>query len=94
MNSPKASLFARIAFFSGPSDDPPRKKPPALAYGAEEQPPAVVVWISAAQHLGVLAIFLVYPLIVARQAGASPDQITNMLQLGMIVLAVAVFIQA
>jgi len=86
------SAHARSAFWS--ADGPPKKKPPTLAYGAEERPPAAVTWISAAQHLGVLAIFLIYPLLVAQQAGLPADQITNMLQLCMIMLAIAVFIQA
>ncbi len=50
--------------------------------------------MSALQHLGVVSIFMVYPLILARLAGWSPDQITNMLQLGMLVLAIAVLLQA
>jgi len=94
MTTAKQGVLTRIAFWSAPAADPPKKKPPALAFGAEERPPAAVTWISAVQHLGVLAIFLVYPLIVARQAGTPPDQITNMLQLCMIVLALAVFLQA
>jgi NCS2 family nucleobase:cation symporter-2 len=90
----KTGAFARMAFWSAPVDGAPKKKPPALAYGAEERPPAVVTWISAVQHLGVVSIFMVYPLILARQAGWPADQITNMLQLGMLVLAVAVLLQA
>ena len=86
--------MARMAFWSTLADGPLVKKPPALAYGAEEHPPAVVTWISAVQHLGVVSIFMVYPLILARQAGWPADQITNMLQLGMLVLAVAVLLQA
>ena len=37
---------------------------------------------------------LIYPLIIARQAGLPADQITNILQLGFLVLAVAAFLQA
>ncbi len=69
MNTPKAGALSRIAFWSIPSGDPIRKKPPALAFGAEEKPSAPVTWISAVQHLGVVSIFMVYPLILARQAG-------------------------
>jgi NCS2 family nucleobase:cation symporter-2 len=94
MTTPKDSALARIAFWSTPAADPLKKKPPALAFGAEEQPPAAVTWISAVQHLGVISIFLVYPLIVARQAGISADDLTSMLQLCMIVMAIAVFLQA
>ena len=65
------------------------KKPATLAYGLEELPPAVVTWISAVQHVGVSAIFMVYPLIIARQAGLPADQITNILQLGFLALAIA-----
>jgi xanthine permease XanP len=94
MTSPTSSALARLAFWSTPADGTPKKKPPALAYGAEERPPVAVIWISAVQHLGVVAIFMVYPLIIARQAGWPADQITNLLQLGMLVLAVAVLLQA
>ncbi len=70
------------------------KKPAALSYGLEERPPAVVTWVSAAQHVGVCAIFMVYPLIIARQAMLPADQLSNVLQLGFLVLAVAVLLQA
>ena len=70
------------------------RKPANLVYGVEEAPPRLVTLVSAVQHLGVVAIFMVYPLILARQAGWSADEITNMLQLGMLVLAVAVLLQA
>lgn len=70
------------------------KKPATLAYGLEEKPPAVVTWVSAAQHVGVTSIFMVYPLIIAREAGLPADQITNILQLGLIALAIATLLQA
>jgi xanthine permease XanP len=70
------------------------KKPATLAFGLEEPPPAVVTWISAVQHVGVCAIFTVYPLIVVHQAGLPADQITNILQLAFLALAVAVLLQA
>jgi NCS2 family nucleobase:cation symporter-2 len=70
-----------------PINERPRKKPATV-------PPALVIWISAVQHVGVIAIFMVYPLIVARQAGLPPDQITNLLQLAMLAMAAAVVAQA
>jgi hypothetical protein len=51
----------------------PRTKPATLTYGLEEQPPPVVIWISAVQHVGVIAIAIIYPLIIARQAGLTSD---------------------
>jgi NCS2 family nucleobase:cation symporter-2 len=77
-----------------PAGEPIGKKPATLTYGLEEPPPAVVTWISAIQHVGVSSIFMVYPLIIARQAGLPPDQVTNVLQLGFLALAVAVLLQA
>jgi hypothetical protein len=54
----------------------------------------VVTWISAIQHVGVCAIFTVYPLIIAHQAALPADQITNILQLAFLALAVAALLQA
>ena len=69
-------------------------KPANLVYGAEEVPPSSVTWISAIQHVGVIAIFMIYPLIIGREAGASADQLGNMLRMGMLALAIAVLLQA
>jgi len=70
------------------------RKPPNLVYGGDETPPAAITVISAVQHVGVMAIFLIYPLIVARAAGAPPDETVNILRLSMLALAVAVLLQA
>ncbi len=70
------------------------KKPATLAFGLEETPPGSVIWISAIQHMGVCAIFMVYPLIIADQAKLPANQVTNLLQLGFIVLAFATLLQA
>jgi NCS2 family nucleobase:cation symporter-2 len=94
MTSKLPDALPRLAFWSAPAAGVPKKKPPALAYGAEEKPPVAVIWISAVQHFGVMAIFMVYPLIIARLAGSSADQISNMLQLGMLAMAVGVLLQA
>lgn len=75
-------------------NSPAGKKPAILAYGLEETPPAGVIWISAAQHVGVCAIFTVYPLIIAREAGLPADQTSNLLQLGFFVLAIGTLLQA
>lgn len=70
------------------------KKPPDLVYAGDEQPPRTITAISAAQHVGVMAIFLIYPLIVSRAAGAPPTEIAAVLQLSMLALAVATVLQA
>jgi hypothetical protein len=70
------------------------KKPANIIFGVEEEAPPSVIWISAVQHVGVIAIFMIYPLIVGRAAGASTDQLSSMLRMGMLALAIAVLLQA
>ncbi|HET7882581.1 MAG TPA: solute carrier family 23 protein [Acetobacteraceae bacterium] len=70
------------------------KKPATLSYGLEETPPAVVTAVGAVQHVGVSAIFMIYPLIIAHEVGLPADRLTNLLQLGLLVLAIAALLQA
>jgi xanthine permease XanP len=70
------------------------KKPAGLVYGADEKPPIAIMIVSAIQHVGVIAIFMIYPLIVARQVGTPASEISAILRIGMLALAVAVVLQA
>ena len=70
------------------------RKPANLVYGVEEAPPHLVTFVSAIQHVGVIAIFMIYPLIIAREAGVSADVLSAMLRMGMLTMAVAVLLQA
>ena len=70
------------------------RKPANLVYGVEEAPPPLVVVVTAIQHVGVIAIFMIYPLVLGREAGVSPDVLSNILRMCMFALAVAVLLQA
>jgi xanthine permease XanP len=70
------------------------KKPANLVYGVEEEPPIAIIVFSAIQHVGVIAIFMVYPLIVTREAGAPPAEIAAILRMGMLALAAGTVLQA
>jgi xanthine permease XanP len=70
------------------------RKPANLVYGVDEAPPHLVTLISAVQHVAVIAIFMIYPLIIGRAAGASADVMSAMLRMGMLALAVAALLQA
>ena len=70
------------------------KKPPTLVYASDENPPLAITVISAVQHVGVMAIFLIYPLIVARTAGAPREEIAAILRLSMLALAAGSVLQA
>ena len=69
-------------------------KPANLVYGVEEAPPASVTWISAIQHVGVIAIFMIYPLIIGARSRWSGGSDRQHAALGMLALAVAVLLQA
>jgi xanthine permease XanP len=70
------------------------RKPANLVYGVEEVPPPLVVVVTAIQHVGVIAIFIVYLLMIGREAGVTVDVLANILRMGMFALAVAVLLQA
>lgn len=70
------------------------RKPANLVYGVEETPPPLVVLITALQHVGVIAIFMIYPLVIGREVGVTTDVLANILRMGMLALAIAVLLQA
>lgn len=70
------------------------KKPANIVYGAEERPPGLVSAVSGVQHVAVVAIFMVYPLVIGHAAGAPAADISDMLRLSMLALAFAVLLQA
>lgn len=70
------------------------RKPASLTYALDDSPPPHVTVLSGLQHVGVIAINLVYPLLVFRVVGAPIDLVASLLSTGMIVLAVATFLQA
>jgi len=70
------------------------KKPENLLYGVNEIPPHSVTLLNAAQHVGVIAINLVYPLLIFRLAGVSTDAVIALLALGMAILGLATFLQS
>jgi xanthine permease XanP len=70
------------------------KKPADLLYGVEERPPFLDALAVALQHVLMIAVNLVYPLLLARQAGLPNDAAADMLRIGMMALAAGVVLQA
>jgi xanthine permease XanP len=70
------------------------KKPASLVYGVEESPPPLVTVLNGIQHVGLIAINLVYPLLVFRAVDAPTPLVTNLLAIAMVVLGIATFLQA
>jgi NCS2 family nucleobase:cation symporter-2 len=70
------------------------KKPPDIVHGLEETPPPVVTVLSGVQHVGLIAINLVYPLLVFRVAETPTQTVVHLVGGGMLVLAAATLLQA
>jgi NCS2 family nucleobase:cation symporter-2 len=69
------------------------KRPPSLVYSLDEVPPAHVTALNAVQHVGLIAINLVYPLLVFRLVSAPLPVVSNLLAIGMIVLGAGTLLQ-
>ena len=70
------------------------KKPPDIVHGLEDTPPAVVTILCGVQHVGLIAINLVYPLLVFRIAETPAKAVVDLVGAGMLVMAAATLLQA
>ena len=69
------------------------KKPLTLVYGADDTPPLGVTLASGAQHVVLMSIRLLFPLLVAREAGLAPERVLDVLAISMLVMSLAVCLQ-
>jgi NCS2 family nucleobase:cation symporter-2 len=70
------------------------RKPPNIVYGVEESPPLGVNLLSGVQHVGLMSIYLVYPVLVAQAAGASVEVTAAMVSMTLIALAIGTLLQS
>ncbi len=70
------------------------RKPRGVVYAVDERPPATIIAISVLQHVAVMAIFLIYPVLIGREAGAGAQLISNLVSICLLVLAVGTVLQA
>jgi NCS2 family nucleobase:cation symporter-2 len=70
------------------------RKPSSLQYGVDDVPPASVIFVNALQYVAVLSGFLVFPLIMTREAHVPGDVADSVLSWSLIVLAIGTAIQA
>lgn len=70
------------------------RKPANLQYGVDDVPPKPVIIVNALQYVAVLAGFLVFPLIMTREAHISAEIADSVLSWSMIVLAIGTTLQA
>ncbi len=70
------------------------RKPPNIVYGVDETPPLGVTALSGVQHVGLMSINLVYPVLAAQAAGTSADVAAAMVSMTLIALAIGTILQA
>jgi len=70
------------------------RKPSNLVYGVDENPPLGVVLILAFQHLFLLGVGLVIPVMTMRIIGSTPEEIRSVVSLSMICAGTATIIQS
>lgn len=69
------------------------RQPTEVAYGPLARPPLGVVLLSGVQHVALMGIYLVYPVLIAQAAGASAEVAAAMVSLTLIALAVGTVLQ-
>ena len=69
------------------------RKPSNVVYGVDERPPSLVLALGGVQHVGVMSMFLLYPVLVAREAGAAPDVAASFLSFTLIGMAIGTLLQ-
>lgn len=70
------------------------KKPIHITHWVDETPPHGVTLLSGLQHVGIISIALVYPLLLGREAGLSAGGTADLLAASMLVLGVAALLQS
>ncbi len=70
------------------------RTPANLQYGVDDIPPKTVIAVNAFQYVAILAGFLVFPLIMTREAHATASVTDSVLSWSMIILAVSTVMQA
>jgi NCS2 family nucleobase:cation symporter-2 len=71
----------------------PIRRPANIVYGVQDTPPRAVMILSGLQHVGLVSIFLLVPVIACREAGLPPEKIVDVLSLSMLVMAIGPVLQ-
>ena len=94
MNAMLAGVFRAVLRPAQDADKrPPRRKPASLVYAVDDVPPPLVSLLNGAQHVGVIAINLVYPVLVFRAADTPVDVVSSLLAMVIWSLAIGTFLQ-
>lgn len=70
------------------------KSPSGIVYALEEVPPPLITAGNAVQHVALISINFVYPLLIFRLAGIPIQSVASLLAIGLIVLGTATLLQS
>jgi NCS2 family nucleobase:cation symporter-2 len=70
------------------------KRPVHIAHWVDETPPRGVTLLSGLQHVGIISIALIYPLLLGREAGLSEAGTADLVAVSMLVLGIAALLQS
>ena len=94
MNAMVTSVFRSVLRAAQDADKrPPRRKPSSLIYAVDDVPPPMVTLLNGAQHVGVIAINLVYPVLIFRAVDTPVDVVSSLLAMVIWSLAIGTFLQ-
>lgn len=69
------------------------KRPNTIIYGVDDKPPLAITVLTGLQHAAVLSIFLLFPVLVCREAGLSAEKIVDVLSFSMLVIGMGAIVQ-
>jgi NCS2 family nucleobase:cation symporter-2 len=70
------------------------KKPPELTYGVDDDPPLPTNLLLGLQHVFLVSISLIFPVVVVRSIGGTPQQAEFMVSMSMLAAGIGTMLQA
>jgi len=70
------------------------KKPPELTYGVDDDPPFMTNLLLGLQHVFLISIGLIFPVVVVRSIGGTPQQAEFMVSMSMLAAGIGTMLQA
>ena len=70
------------------------KKPPELTYGVDDEPPLATNLLLGLQHVFLITIGLIFPVVIVRSIGGTPQQAEFIVSMSMLAAGVGTIIQA
>jgi xanthine permease XanP len=70
------------------------KKPANLVYGVDDQPPLGITLLQGLQHVFIMTVYFIFPVITVHAIGGTDDQAATMIKMSMICMGITTILQA